>query len=142
MVFGFFGSVYGENRLRYRKPNFLDTKTETEPNYQKNRNFGSVRFSVYGKNVPTPNTKVLVRTKTWLGWEEKGRRTLHLIAPLRWVLNLGAILQVSRELKKVVIAIIKRTRDTMIFIVVRPMRTPCCGDLLWSRVALNPSQVI
>jgi hypothetical protein len=59
LVFGFFGSVYGENRLRYRKPNFLDTKTETEPNYQKNRNFGSVRygsvrFSVYGKNVPTP----------------------------------------------------------------------------------------
>jgi hypothetical protein len=58
LVFGFFGSVYGENRLRYRKPNFLDTKTETEPNYQKNRNFGlvrygSVRFSVYGKNVPT-----------------------------------------------------------------------------------------
>jgi hypothetical protein len=22
------------------------------------------------------------------------------------------------------------------------MPTPCCGDLLWSRVALNPSQVI
>jgi hypothetical protein len=55
LVFSFFGSVYGENRLRYRKPNFLYTKTETEPNYQKNRNFGSVRFSVYGKNVPTPS---------------------------------------------------------------------------------------
>jgi hypothetical protein len=26
--------------------------------------------------------------------------------------------------------------------VVQPMTTPCCGDLLWSRVALNPSQVI
>jgi hypothetical protein len=26
--------------------------------------------------------------------------------------------------------------------VVRPMSTPRCGDLLWSRVALNPSQVI
>jgi hypothetical protein len=22
------------------------------------------------------------------------------------------------------------------------MPTPCCGDLLWSKVALNPSQVI
>jgi hypothetical protein len=58
-VFWYFGSVYGENRLRNRKPNFLDTKTETEPNYRKNRNFGSVqygsvRFSVYGKKVPTP----------------------------------------------------------------------------------------
>jgi hypothetical protein len=68
LVFGFFGSVYGENRLRYRKPNFLDTKTETEPNYQKNRNFGSVRygsvrFSVYGKNVPTP-----MRTKAGAEW--------------------------------------------------------------------------
>jgi hypothetical protein len=37
-----------------------------------------------------------------LGWEE--RITLHLVAPLRWVLNLGAILQMSRELKKTVIA--------------------------------------
>jgi hypothetical protein len=47
LVFGFFGSVYGENRLRYRKPNFLDTKTETEPNYQKTEisvRFGTVRF--------------------------------------------------------------------------------------------------
>jgi hypothetical protein len=26
--------------------------------------------------------------------------------------------------------------------VVRPMPTPRCGDLLWSRIALNPSQVI
>jgi hypothetical protein len=34
-------------------------------------------------------------------------RTLHLIAPLRWVLNLGAILQVSRELEKTVITISK-----------------------------------
>jgi hypothetical protein len=51
-------------------------------------------------------------------------------------------LQVSRVLKKIVIAISKWTRDNAIFIVVRPMPTPHCGDLLWSRVALNPSQVI
>jgi hypothetical protein len=47
LVFGFFGLVYGENRLRYRKPNFLDTKTETEPNYKKTEisvRFGTVRF--------------------------------------------------------------------------------------------------
>jgi hypothetical protein len=28
------------------------------------------------------------------------------------------------------------------YLVVRPMPTPRCGDLLWSRIALNPSQVI
>jgi hypothetical protein len=38
---------------------------------------------------------------------ERKRRSLHFIAPLGWVLNLGAILQVSRELKKTVIAINK-----------------------------------
>jgi hypothetical protein len=43
-LFWYFGSVYGENRLRYRIPKFSDVKTETEPNYQKNRNFGSVRY--------------------------------------------------------------------------------------------------
>ena len=30
----------------------------------------------------------------------------------------------------------------MIFTMVRSIPTPCCGDLLWSRVALNLSQVI
>jgi hypothetical protein len=30
----------------------------------------------------------------------------------------------------------------VIFTVVRPIPTPRCGDLLWLRVALNPSQVI
>jgi hypothetical protein len=64
--FWYFGSVYSENRLRYRKPNFSDIKTETEPNYRKNRNFGSVRygsvrFSVYGKKVPTPRKLRLAR---------------------------------------------------------------------------------
>jgi hypothetical protein len=44
-----------------------------------------------------------VRIKTKLG---EGR-TLHLIGPLRWVLNLGAILQVSRGFEKIVIVIIK-----------------------------------
>ena len=38
---------------------------------------------------------------------ERKRRSLHFIAPLGWVLNLGAILQVSRELKKTIIAINK-----------------------------------
>jgi hypothetical protein len=51
-------------------------------------------------------------------------------------------LQVSRELKKTIIVISKWTRDTTIFTVVRPMPTLCCGNLLWSRVVLNPSQVI
>jgi hypothetical protein len=49
---------------------------------------------------------------------------------------------VSGELKKTVITISKWTRDTTIFIVDRTMPTPRCGDLLWSRVALDPSQVI
>jgi hypothetical protein len=65
-----------------------------------------------------------------------------LIAPLICVLNLGAILQESGELKKIVIAINKKTSETTIFTVVQPMPTPHCGDLLWSRVALNPSQAI
>jgi hypothetical protein len=30
----------------------------------------------------------------------------------------------------------------MIFTMVRSIPTPCCGDLLWSRVALNLSQMI
>jgi hypothetical protein len=50
-VFWYFGSVYGENRLRYRKTNFLYTKTETEPNYRKKQKISSV----YGKKVPTPS---------------------------------------------------------------------------------------
>jgi hypothetical protein len=55
----YFGSVYGENRLRYRAPNFLDTKTETEPNYRKTEilvrfDTASVRFSVYGKKSAHP----------------------------------------------------------------------------------------
>jgi hypothetical protein len=45
--FFYFGLVYDENRLRYRTPNFLDTKNEIEPNYQKIKN--SVRLnSVFG----------------------------------------------------------------------------------------------
>jgi hypothetical protein len=36
----------------------------------------------------------------------------------------------------------KWTRDTTIFTMARPMPTPRYGDLLWSVVALNPSQVI
>jgi hypothetical protein len=51
-------------------------------------------------------------------------------------------LQENEEPKKIVIAINKWTSDTSIFTVARSMPTPRCGDLLWSRVALNPSQVI
>jgi hypothetical protein len=51
-------------------------------------------------------------------------------------------LQESKELKKTIIAISKWTSDTTIFTVVRPMPTPRYGDLLWSSVALNPSQMI
>jgi hypothetical protein len=51
-------------------------------------------------------------------------------------------LQVSREPKKTIITISKWTSDTTIFTLVQPMPTPRCGDLLWSMVALNPSQVI
>ena len=34
------------------------------------------------------------------------------------------------------------TRHNDFYLVVRPMPTPCCGHLLRSRIALNPSQVI
>jgi hypothetical protein len=34
------------NRLRYRTPNFLDTKTETKTKLPKNQNFSSVWFTV------------------------------------------------------------------------------------------------
>jgi hypothetical protein len=57
-------------------------------------------------------------------------------------IKLRSKLQESRVLRKTIIAISKWTNDTTIFTVVRPMPTPCCGDLLWLRVALNPSQVI
>jgi hypothetical protein len=49
-------------------------------------------------------------------------------------------MQVSRELKKTVIAISKMDKRHNDFY--HGYATPCCGDLLWSRVALNPSQVI
>jgi hypothetical protein len=76
----------------------------------------------------------------------KGRekRTLHLIVPLRYVLNLGTIAQVNMwELYGGKQSQWKDAQVTQWFyLVVRPMPTPRCGDLLRSRVALNPSQVI
>jgi hypothetical protein len=36
----------------------------------------------------------------------------------------------------------KRHETRWFYLVVRPMPTPHCGDLLWSRIAINPSQVI
>jgi hypothetical protein len=71
------------------------------------------------------------------------RRTLHLIAPLRCVSNLGAIIQVNTRTQddnnrnKV-----NRQETRRFYLVVRPMPTPRRGDLLRSRVALNPSQLI
>jgi hypothetical protein len=71
------------------------------------------------------------------------RRTLHLIAPLKCVSNLGAVIQVNMRIQednnrnKV-----NRQETRRFYPVVRPMPTSCCGDLLRSRVALNPSQVI
>jgi hypothetical protein len=68
------------------------------------------------------------------------RRTIHLIAPLRCVSNLGVIIQVNMRTQeddnhnKV-----NGHKTRRFYPVVRPMPTPCCGDLLQSRVALNPS---
>ena len=48
-----FGSVAPKNRNRGRTPKFTELKTETETEDRKNRNFGSVRSSVFGENVPS-----------------------------------------------------------------------------------------
>ena len=87
---------------------------------------------------------MLVKTKTKLGWEEREEgRTLHLIAPLRCVSNLGAIIQVNMRTQddnnhnKV-----NRQETRRFYLVVRLMPTPRCGDLLRSRIVLNPSQEI
>jgi hypothetical protein len=48
-----------------------------------------------------------VKTKTKLDKKIDGERTLLLIAPLRCVINLGAILQENGEPKEIVIAISK-----------------------------------
>jgi hypothetical protein len=71
------------------------------------------------------------------------RRTLHLITPLRCVSNLGAIIQVNmRPLEDNNRNKVNRQKTRRFCLVVRPMPTPRCGDLLRLRVALNPSQVI
>jgi hypothetical protein len=66
-----------------------------------------------------------------------------LIAPLRCVSNLGATIQVNMRTQE------DNNRNKVngqearrFYPVVWPMPTPRCGDLLRSRVALNPSQVI
>jgi hypothetical protein len=71
------------------------------------------------------------------------RGSLHLIAPFKYVSQLGAIIQVNMRTQE------ENNRNKVdaqeiwrFYPVVRPMSTPRCGDLLWSRVALNPSQVI
>jgi hypothetical protein len=49
---------------------------------------------------------------------------------------------IERALEKKSITVKSNTRDMVFYPVVRPISTPCCGDLLRSRIALNPSQVI
>jgi hypothetical protein len=67
------------------------------------------------------------------------RRTLHLIAPFKCVSNLLAIIQVNmRTLEDNNHNKVKRQETWRFYPVVQPMPTPRCGDLLWSRFALNP----
>jgi hypothetical protein len=71
------------------------------------------------------------------------RESLHFIAPFKCVSNIGAIIQVNMRTQennncnKVNAQEIRR-----FYPVVRPIPTPCCGNLLRSRVAPKPSQVI
>jgi hypothetical protein len=74
---------------------------------------------------------------------ERERGSLHLIAPFKCVSNLGAIIQVNMRTQE------DNNRDKVnaqetrrFYLVVRPMPTPRCGDLLRSRVAPNPSQLM
>jgi hypothetical protein len=63
-----------------------------------------------------------------------------LIAPLKYVSNLGAIIQVNMRTQEDNNCNKVNGQETQRFYpVVRPMPTPLCGDLLRSRVALNPS---
>jgi hypothetical protein len=72
-----------------------------------------------------------------------GMRTLQLIASLKCVSNIGVIIQVNiRTQEDNNCNKVNRQETRQIYLVVRPMPTPCYGDLLRSRVALNPSQVI
>jgi hypothetical protein len=58
-------------------------------------------------------------------------RTLHLIAPLKCVSNLGAIIQVNMTTQEDKNHNRVNGQETQRFYpVVWPMPTPCCGDLL------------
>jgi hypothetical protein len=71
------------------------------------------------------------------------RITLHLIAPLICVSNLGAIIHVNIRTQEDNNCNKVNGQETRRFYPeVRSKPTPHCGDLLWSRVALNPFQVI
>jgi hypothetical protein len=66
-----------------------------------------------------------------------------LIAPLKCVSNLEALVQVNMRTQEDDNHNKVNGHETRRFYPrVRPMPTPRCGDLLRSRVALNPSQVI
>jgi hypothetical protein len=71
------------------------------------------------------------------------RRTLHLIAPLKSVSNLGAIIQVNMRTQEDDNRNKVNGQETHRFYpMVGHIPTPRCGELLRSRVSLNPSQVI
>jgi hypothetical protein len=66
-----------------------------------------------------------------------------LIAHIKCVSNLGALIQVNMRAQEDTNRNKVNGQETRRFYpVVWPMPTPRCGDLLRSRIALNPSQVI
>jgi hypothetical protein len=73
---------------------------------------------------------------------EKGDENSALDCLLGMIIKLGAIFQVNMRTQEDNNRNKVETRDPMIFIVVQLMPALRCGDLLRSRVALNPSQVI
>jgi hypothetical protein len=106
-----------------------------------------VEVSSPGKGDPTKfNLKQQIWSTSWvrinqtkLESREREKVTLHLIAHLRCVSNLGAIIQVNMRTQeddnnnKV-----NRQETWRFYPVVWPMPISRCGDLLRSRVALNP----
>jgi hypothetical protein len=77
--------------------------------------------------------------KTKFGWEEKIEDNSSLDCSLNVSIKLGAISQVNLSTKKDKNRNkVKWTIDTTIFLMVRPMPTPRCGDLLWQGLHSNP----
>jgi hypothetical protein len=70
--------------------------------------------------------------------KDRESRTLRLIASLRCVSNIGAIIQVHMRTQEDDNRKVNRQETRRFYLVVRPIPTPRCADLLRSRVALNP----